>query len=1177
MTIHRKSNFFRLGGDSLSAIKLVTQCRAHGRAITVVDVFQHPRLESMALKIHSDPPLRFQDSIGPDGECASSLQNAQLSHSEKTKFVSEDPSLHDLASSLTGHHLIEEIENSYPCTPMQEGLMMVSARQPRAYFAQHVYQLPSTVDMSRFTQTWLEVARKAPLLRTAIVFIEGFGHRQVVLREPPAVEYSSEPLDVYLARSRARGLGYGDLLTKFGIVRQSAEQVYFILACHHSAFDGDSLRILTSYAEDIYLRREPRAPPLFDFRPFIAFLKESSSPSTVGNNFWKKYLDSYESQTFPLPLTRPRQAHREGYASHSFSIPGITSLEVTPTVLLRTAWALVVSHYSESNDVVIGSTLSGRSAPVVGIERLAAPTLTTVPVRVRFDRAASADALLRRMQSQAVEMMLHEQDGLQRIENLVPGSTNFGNIFVVHQSTASDGRSGSSPALMTPSANHERTPPGYHTHPLVVDCFLDCVSSSVLVEACFDVDSIPESQMQSMLRCLETVAKQFITVDSVSLAIRDMEFCSQGDLHMIQEWNKGLDLSSVEWTIPELILDRVKLQPDVIGVDAWDGKLTFAELDRQASLVAGFLAERGISARAVNRFVPICLEKSKFSVIAMLAVLKAGGAYVPLDPSFPPLRLQAMADQVHTDIALTDSKHCHIFGSRACVVDEALIESCDRDDRSKAASTAIVPAACPSDTAFLLFTSGSTGKPKAVMISHRSYCTLVLKQGPRVGLNEHSRVLQMASHAFDVSNNEILMTLALGGCVCMAQEDERFSDIHGVIDRFKVNWLFLTPTATAILDGPRSVPTLRILHLGGEAVRQDIVDKWAPHLHLMSTYGPAEGTIWASITHFTWPRPTSPLNIGHGDQCRLWLVDQVNPQRLAAIGAVGEILLEGPLVSDGYFEDKDRTEAVFMTEPAWMCRVHKEQPQAPGLRRVYRTGDTAKYNDDGTLTFCGRITSMVKLRGQRVDLGEIEHQLRRNTDPKAYSCVELLQNANGQDAIVAFLALGSSDGASLPSALIKQPDADVSHRLSSILTSLRQVLPRYMVPETIVPLTAMPRTTSGKTDRRKLRDMYSSSLVQDDMSDSTSSDAGCTITPPTQATQSTTDVSVSPPASAADLQDLRGLWAIVLQKDAGLIRGDSHFFELGGNSLSAIRLANLSRRHGIPVSVSGIKHSSSQK
>lgn len=1169
-SIYRKTNFFRLGGDSLSAIKLVTQCRAHGLVITVHDVFQHPRLEAMALRIYSNIPCQGHDTSGPDEVITSDTKMGHCSHDQKTEAASEGPSLHDLADGLADHCLIDEIETSYPCTPMQEGLMMGSAHQPKAYFAQHVYRIPSTVDIPRFTQTWVEIARRAPVLRTAIVFIEEFGHRQVVFREPPAVEHLFEPLDAYLARGRARGLGYGEILTKFAILRQADEQIYFVLTCHHSVFDGESLRLLTCLAEDIYYRREPRCTPLFGFQPFLSFLRESS-PSDVGDKFWKQYFDCYESHTFPLSPAKSRQAREEGFASHRFTIPGIASLEVTPAVLLRTAWALVVSHYSESSDVVFGSTLSGRSAPVVGIERLAAPTLTTVPVRVRFEWATSANELLKQMQSQAVEMMPHEQYGLQHIENSVPGSTKFGNILVVHQQPAEESSS-SSRELMTPSAAHERTPPGYHTHALVVDCFIDCNSSSVLVEACFDVDSIAVSEMESILRCLELVSKQLVTADSASLTIGDIEFCSQGDLHKILKWNEGLDMSSVECTIPDMFFNRVKLQPDVVGVDAWDGTLTFAELDRQASLVAGFLVSRGISARAANKYVPICFEKSKFTVIAMMATLKAGGAYVPLDPSFPPLRLQAMADQVHADIALTDSKHCHIFGSRACVVDDALVGLCERDDQSKSALTAI-PAVAPSDEAFLLFTSGSTGKPKAVMISHRSYCTLVLKQGPRVGLNEHSRVLQMAAHAFDVSNNEILMTLALGGCVCMAQEDERFSDIHGVINRFGVNWLFLTPTATAILDGPRSVPTLQTLHLGGEAVRQDIIDKWAPHLHLMSTYGPAEGTIWASITHFTWPCAISPLNIGRGDQCRLWLVDQVNPQKLAAIGAVGEILLEGPLVSDGYFEDKDRTEAVFITEPAWMHRVHKQGQMHNN--RVYRTGDTAKYNNDGTLTFCGRITSMVKLRGQRVDLGEVEHQLRRNTHPKANSCVELLQNSNGQDAIIAFIDLGSSDRTALPPGLIKHPDSALSYHLSSILASLREVLPRYMIPETIVPLTTLPKTASGKTDRRYLRDLYNSSLVHGNMSDTTSSDAGYTHAPPTPATKSTTDVSVGPPASISDLQDLRGLWAIVLQREVGLIRRDSHFFELGGNSLSAIRLANLSRRHGVPVSVSETKDSSS--
>lgn len=616
------------------------------------------------------------------------------------------------------------------------------------------------------------------------------------------------------------------------------------------------------------------------------------------------------------------------------------------------------------------------------------------------------------------------------------------------------------------------------------------------------------------------------------------------DLNEIWLWNHKLP-PSYNFCMQELISARARATPEKTAIDSWDGTLTYNQVDQYSTSLANTLKSIGVK---LKDFLPLCFEKSRWTIVAVLAAMKIGATFVMMDPSIPLARLQNMKEQVGAKTMVSSRKQHDLAKS---VISEGKLLVVEEDTFTNINSEEPLPdlPTVPSDTLmYLIFTSGSTGTPKGVKISHGTYTSSAIPRAKAVGYTEDSRVLDFASYAFDVSIDSMLLTLANGGCLCIPSDEDRMNDINGVIRKMKVNYAGITPSVARILE-PDVIASLSGLGLGGEAASARDVTIWGQETRIIIGYGPCECTIGCTVNSNT-ATGRNYISIGTGNGAAIWIVDPNDHEKLMPLGAVGELLVEGPIVGQGYLNDPEKTAAAFIADPQWLVAGHNDYAGRRG--RLYKTGDLGKYDPDGSggIVFAGRKDTQVKLRGQRVELGEIESQLKARlpSDTNIIAEVIVPQGSGSNQAIlVAFVSSQSTSGAEKNADIesIQLPD-DLQAKLSKANTELTGVLPRYMIPTAYIPVNYIPVLISGKTDRRRLRQFGATvDLRQLDEGQVNKTERGLN------------DFE----------QRLRQAWGQTLKVDAESIRLEDNFFVLGGDSLAAMRLVSVCREQNLEVTV----------
>lgn len=621
------------------------------------------------------------------------------------------------------------------------------------------------------------------------------------------------------------------------------------------------------------------------------------------------------------------------------------------------------------------------------------------------------------------------------------------------------------------------------------------------------------------------------------------------DLDQIWAWNQNVP-PAICTPVQGFIQTNVKASPDAPAVCGWDGDLTYAELDNFSARLARNLRDRGVGPEII---VPLCFEKSAWTIVAMLATVKAGGAFVLLDAKQPESRLHDIVSLTRAELMIASPAQEDLAKK---LLSNVLILSRDVLLAMPNTTTPTIEID-PESTIFIVFTSGSTGLPKGVMSSHRSFVSGVHYRRSILEMPS-PRVFDFASYSFDVSADNILATLMIGGCICVPSDSDRQNDIAGAINRLNVNSADLTPSVARLID-PDTVPGLKVLKLGGELSSVSDVARWAPKLKLVNVYGPSECLLIA-INILT--EDGNPRTIGKGHGAVTWIVDPEDHNTLVPVGATGELVVEGPIVTKGYLHDPDRTAKVFIDAPRWLQeRQDRDKPS----RHLYKTGDLVHYNPDGTLNFVGRKDTQVKVRGQRVELSEVEHhiqkQLLSQTGKRVNPVVDLITagELQGRPTLVGFLALSQ----------VETTEPEDPQRLRQMMwnltkdlnKSLLRSIPQYMIPSVYIPLWAFPLNASGKTDRRRLKEVGSSYSRQEL--------AALRAPPPSASGTPTTTKQRSAPRTLME-RNLQTMWSTVLGLHWSEIARDDDFFQLGGDSINAIQLAALATSRHLSLTAESI-------
>jgi amino acid adenylation domain-containing protein len=622
------------------------------------------------------------------------------------------------------------------------------------------------------------------------------------------------------------------------------------------------------------------------------------------------------------------------------------------------------------------------------------------------------------------------------------------------------------------------------------------------------------------------------------VAIGSLDLVGKRDMFQILSWNRELPVITHQ-TLHSIIAETIKRWPNSPAIAWRDGRLTYAELNHFSDRLAYHLVNLGVRPATL---VPICFEKSICAIISMLAVLKAGAGFVPLDPAAPKTRTIAILDSTNRRFILLSSRAAECFQD---LVKHTIIVSIPMLHQLRNCTLAMDSRATPTDIAYTIYTSGSTGIPKGVMIEHRAISSTLLSLVKYFKFGPHSRIFQFTAYTFDAALFEIFATFISGGCLCICSDEERLHMAPHVMRELKVNTAFFTPTMLRLIK-PVDVPDLKMLLVGGEAIGSDNVEIWGQQSQLHCVYGPTEASIWCMSSRLGQKHIGHDV-IGHAIGCQTWIVLPNDHEKLAPVGSIGELVLSGPGLARGYLNDEERTASVFIQKLAWV-------PNDVQSTRFYKTGDLVRYNSDGTIVFIGRKDSQVKIRGQRVELGEIEHHINSRMEAARRIAVDIItpSDTSENQKVAVFIHLDNEkqigDGLDLHS--LPLPD-DFRETLSNKMRSLADHIPSYMIPSYYIGVSSIPWTTSGKLDRKRLVGTVSGLNSE-------------------QLKIYTLNHTVKQIASTSMERQLQNLWGQVLGIPSEEISVDDDFFQLGGDSILAMRLSAVASKLNLPITVSQI-------
>lgn len=1101
-------SFFHLGGDSIAAMKVVAEARKVGIGLTVADLFSHPRLQDVTKQ-------SISVSSGPEERVAPfALLGEQV---DVTSFLQDVSSLLKLDP--------DKIVDAYPCAPLQEGLVSLGSKKSGNYVMQDVLELSPSLDVKDLRKAWEQVSRAMPILRTRIVLHNELGLLQIELDEEIRWIEATD-LNVYLEADRRRPMNLGEPLTRYALVEDGAGiPRWFVWTMHHAIYDGWSMRLIMTavYRAIQGLSIETGA----SVQAFIKYIKDLDEDKLL--DYWTKTLAGYEGAPFPTLPSSVKEPTADQEEEYRFSPPIRSLKDVTTSTLLRAAWAVLVSHISNADDVVFGATVSGRNAPVAGIDSMAAPTFATIPLRVKVNPRQRVSEYLRMVQQQAVDMIPFEQAGLHRIAKMSRDSQRacqFQSQLVIQPHV--EDSSADVDILGTWQSTKQQL---FNTYALMLE--IRPAADKITAIASFDSRVVQPWLVRRMLSRLEFVMQQLrSSCDDESLS--KISVMTPKDLEQIWEWNRDLP-TPIEKCAHQMIQERVIAQPNAPAICAWDGELSYQELDQLSSRLVGRLVELGVGP---DILVPLCFEKSMWTTVAMLGVLKAGGGFVLLDASLPQQRLQTMVEQLNSSFVLSSPANLALSSRLSKTVIQLGPASISFFDSSATQSTPQLEPK-PTDAMFAVFTSGSTGTPKGAVLSHLNFCSGLKHQLHLLDITPSSRVFDFASYAFDVAVHNSIAALVAGGCMCIPAEHERRDDISEAMVKMQSTVVSLTPSVARLID-PSTVPKLETLILAGEPVSVGDVTRWWGKTRVINAYGPAECNI--STINSGQSSPEDATHIGKGAGLVTWIVDPENHNVLLPPGHVGELLLEGPLVGRGYLGDTEKTEQSFIRNPAWLAQVALRTGRPEQRGRVYKTGDLVRYNEDGSLAFVGRKDAQVKIRGQRVELGEVEHWVQSYMDAvQVVAEVVVPEGESSSPTLVAFLQV-RNEPESTEVSILPVP-RDLKERLAGRL-------PSYMMPAVFLSIRQIPMTPTGKTDRKRLREIGSSFSIEKLIE--------------TNGAQLKRE-----PNSDAERR-VQTIWARVLGVEPCTIGADDSFFHLGGDSISAMAVVSEARKLGLHISVADI-------
>lgn len=957
---------------------------------------------------------------------------------------------------MTGRSDLADI---LPLSPLQEGLLFHSEYDEEAqdvYLVQAVLKVSGDVDGSRLRAGLNSLLRRHDGLRAS------FRHRGVsrpvqLIHRSATVEVleadlsgqGEAGLERYLAQDRELRFDLSrPPLLRCALVRMGQNDHRIVLTIHHILVDGWSISVLLAELRHLYATGgdDSALPPAPSYRGFLEWL--ASRDQDAAEKAWSASLGDLTEPTRVVsalasargsghaePGALPEQHHFELTAGDSAAMAALArNAGVTLNTVVQTAWAHLLSGLTGTDDVVFGTTVSGRPSELAGVDSMVGLLVNTTPVRVRVRHDATVESSLRQLQKEQSALMDHQHLGLAAVQKLAGLGDLFDSVVVFESYPEAEPESVPDGARLRVTELSGRDAMHYPLTLVAVPgdrlAFRLDYQRGVL-----DHDHARELA-DRLVRLLGSMA------GSPEQPMGRHSTLSDQERHrVLTEWNDTAR-PLPEGSLPDLFRDQVSRTPDRIAVRSDGRALTYRELDAEANRLAHRLREVGAGPEAP---VLMLLERSAHRVVAQLAAVKAGAAYVPLHPGHPAARHRQTAEDTGAALLLVDAVHREHELSADRYAAGLSVLDLDAPEPSRGPEHDPGLPVLPDQLAYVMYTSGSTGRPKGVAITHRDVAQLALESSWR----EHSAVVLMHSPAtFDPSTYEMWTPLLTGGTIVVAPPGEldpptvaRLVSEEGVTAGLLTAGLFRTIAE----EEPGCFTGMREVLTGGDVVSPAAVEgvlRACPGITVRPLYGPTEITLCTTQLPMDDAGSVPPVvPIGRPmDNTRIRVLDSA--LRPVPPGVTGELYVAGTGLARGYLGRPSQTAERFVADPYG----------APG-ERMYRTGDLSRWAADGTLHFVGRSDEQVKIRGFRVEPGEVEALLSTHPDV-AKAAVVVRSDGRGEHRLVAY-AVPAEGAAPSPEGL---------------LAFLAASMPEYQVPVAVLTLDSLPVTANGKLDRSALPD-----------------------------------------------------------------------------------------------------------
>ncbi len=1023
--------------------------------------------------------------------------------------------------------------NSFPLSPMQHGMLMETLRSPQGagfYIEQIVFNIDEEIDINRFKTAWQKIIQHHEILRLVFLwknldqplqYIAPPGNTDIEINDWSTVSQAEtdEFLEMFLKADRRLGFSLSTPpLFRIALIKKDAARYTCVWSFHHAIADGRSMISILKDLFLLYHTPDAELTPVGSFKNYIVWLNRKQIGSGT-KDFWKQQLDGF-SEPLHLPFNLQKisitENRRQEYSvalttgsQHTLIPSDKTAVlkkfceknAITMNTLLMGVWTVLLSHYTGKTDIMFGTTRSVRKWRKKGADDTGL-YINTLPVRININPRETFSQLLATVRSEWHKIKDFEHSSLSDIHcwSPVKGGTPLFDIFFAYDYHSIDTALEAHKKMISCSrvSLFERTPASLFLTVHGMD------ELSVVME--YDRRRFEAGTINQLLGHLKTFLDA-ITENSDPQLI-EIPILTPPEKEKIEsQLNTGKTHTRPDSCIHHLIEIQASLDMTSTAVVDATTHFTYESLNEYANQIAHYLLKHGAEP---EKKTIVMLEQDAELIAVLLGILKSGSAYIPVDPEYPDERVQYIINDAVPEIIITSIAHEHRLNPGNAAVILFDVETAEIQKMPAINPRAVVK---PENMAYVIYTSGSTGKPKGVMVDHSSLVAFTRSASEIYDIRPDDRVLQFASISFDASAEEIFPTLFSGATLVMKPRDiihtpSQFCDFCRdnrltILDLPTSYWHMLADEIET-LELPEQV---RLIIIGGDEANADKVNKWNQHIHrgvrLINTYGPTETTVavtWADLSSGA-QSVNGKVSIGSPfPNVSLCILNHF--QQPALPGTLGELCIGGTQTARGYLNREDLTAQSFV----------KFEPLNQGTT-FFKTGDHVELLEGYGILFHGRIDRQIKIRGYRVEPGEIEKTALLY--PSVAACAVAVSKQSDSNIITAAFIV------------LKETDKD-TFSIKEFKTWLLTKLPEYMIPSIFIPTASLPHTASGKIDYKALKIPESTKVFVERTETKT-------FTPPYET-------------------DLKEIWEEILGFDVA--SPDDRFFDIGGSSLYAIKLIN---------------------